>query len=118
MKENMDRWLGLSQKYSQGVRERVCRTSLDGGYRKAAEDLARLAQIDLGYQTVRHLFQQEGQKVRQAQRSDTFGPTFTAEQCRVRGEDATCLITGADGFHVPLITDREQRKRRENASVG
>jgi len=70
------------------------------------------------YQTVRHLFQQEGQKVRQAQRSDTFGPTFTAEQCRVRGEDATCLITGADGFHVPLITDREQRKRRENASVG
>lgn len=92
----------------------VCRTSLDGSYRKAAEDLARLAQITLSYQTVRHLFQQEGQKVRQAQRTDRFGPTFTAEQCRLRGQDATCLITGADGFHVPLITDSEQRKRRES----
>ena len=110
----LDQWLGLQQKYSQGVREMICRTGLDGSYRKAAEDLARLAQITLGYQTVRHLFQQEGQKVRQAQRSDSFRPAFTAEQCRVRSEDATCLITGADGFHVPLITDREQRKRREN----
>jgi len=90
----------------------VCRLGLDSSYRKAAEDLHRLAQIDLSYQTFRHLFQQEGQQVRQVQRTGTFGPRFTAEQCRPGPAEPTCLITGADGFHVPLITDVEQRKRR------
>jgi hypothetical protein len=111
----LDAWLGLIEKYSQGVREMACRLGLDSSYRKAAEDLHRLGQITLSYQTFRQLFQREGQKVRQVQHTDTFGPTFTAEQCRVRAEEPTCLITGADGFHVPLITDQEQRKRRTMA---
>jgi hypothetical protein len=111
----LDAWLGLTQKYSQGVREMVCRVGLDSSYRMATENLRRLGQITLSYQTFRQLFQREGQKVRQAQRTDRLGPTFTAEQCRVRPEEPTCLITGADGFHVPLITDQEQRKRRTGA---
>jgi len=111
----LDAWLGLIEKYSQGVREMVCRLGLDASYRKAAEDLHRLGQITLSYQTFRQIFQREGQKVRQVQHTDKFGPTFTAEQCRVRPEEPTCLITGADGFHVPLITDQEQRKRRDKA---
>lgn len=111
----LDTWLGLTQRYSQGVREMVTRLGLDSSYRKAAEDLQRLAQIGLSYQTFREVFQREGQKVRQAQRTDAYGPTFTAQDCRRRPSDPTCLITGADGFHVPLITDQEQRKRREKA---
>lgn len=109
----LDGWLGLTQKYSQGVREMIARLGLDSSYRKAAEDLGRLAQIELSYQTLREVFQREGQKVRQAQRSDAYGPTFTAEDCRSHPSEPTCLITGADGFHVPLITQGEQRKRRE-----
>jgi len=93
----------------------VTRLGLDGSYRKAAEDLRRLAQIGLSYQTFRAVFQREGQAVRQAQRTEAYGPTFTAQDCRRRGTDSTCLITGADGFHVPLITDQEQRKHRKNA---
>jgi hypothetical protein len=93
----------------------VTRLGLDGSYRKATEDLRRLAQIGLSYQTFRTVFQREGQAVRQAQRTEAYGPTFTAQDCRQRGTDSTCLITGADGFHVPLITDQEQRKRRRNA---
>ena len=93
----------------------ICRVGLDSSYRKAAEDLRRLGQITLCYQTLRRLFQQEGQKARQAQRTGAWGPTFTAEHCRVGPQQPTCLITGADGFHVPLITDQEQRKRRANA---
>ena len=110
----LDVWLGLTQKYSQGVREMVCRLGLDGSYRKASEDLGRLAQIVLSYQTFREVFQREGQKVRQAQRTETYGPTFKASDCHRRPEEPTCLITGADGFQVPLIADAEQRKRRAN----
>jgi hypothetical protein len=91
----------------------VTRLGLDSSYRKATEDLTRLAQVGLSYQTFRAVFQGEGQKVRQAQRTDTYGPTFTAQDCHRRASDPTCLITGADGFHVPLITDAEQRKRRD-----
>lgn len=109
----LDGWLGLTQKYSQGVREMVARLGLDSSYRKGAEDLSRLAQIELSYQTLREVFQREGQRVRHAQRSDAYGPAFTASECRQRPTDPTCLITGADGFHVPLITQAEQRKRRE-----
>ena len=48
----------------------VARLGLDSSYRKAADDLKRLAQIELSYQTFREVFQGEGQKVRHAQRSE------------------------------------------------
>jgi hypothetical protein len=111
----LDDWLGLSSRYSKGVRERICRVGLDGSYRKAAEDLHRLGQIRLSYQTLRELFQQEGQKVRTAEQKGEWKPPFTAQDCHVRAEEPTCLISGADGFQVPRITDSEQRKRRTKA---
>ncbi|OHB61717.1 MAG: hypothetical protein A2Y76_00030 [Planctomycetes bacterium RBG_13_60_9] len=111
----MDDWLGLSQKYSQGVREMICRVGLDGSYRKAGEDLHRLSQIRLSYQSLRAVFQREGHRIRVATQSSQLKPTFTAADCRARSEEPTCLITGADGFQVSLITDSEQRKRRDKA---
>lgn len=111
----LDEWLGLDQKYSQGVREMVCRVGLDGSYRKASEDLDRLSQIHLSYQTIRAVFQQEGHRVHAATQTGQLKPTFTATDCHAPGQDSTCLITGADGFQVPLITDDEQRQRRDKA---
>jgi hypothetical protein len=111
----VDDWLGVTAKYSQGVREMVCRVGLDGSYRKAAEDLQRLSQIRLSYQTLRTIFQGQGRKVRAAAQDAERKPTFTAADCRVQTEEPTCLITGADGFQVPLITEAEQRRRREKA---
>jgi len=93
----------------------VARLGLDSSYRKATEDLGRLAQIGLSYQTFREVFQREGQKVRQAQCTEPYGPTFKARDCRRRPGEPTHLITGADGFHVPLITDQEKRRRRAKA---
>jgi len=93
----------------------VCRIGLDGSYRKSAEDLRRLSQITLSYQSVRRLFQVEGHKVLTAQRAGTLAPTFNAEQCHGAADEPTCLITGADGFQVPLITETEKRKRRVKA---
>jgi hypothetical protein len=111
----VDDWLGVSEKYSQGVREMVCRVGLDGSYRKAAEDLQRLSQIGLSYQTLRTVFQGQGRQVRAAAQTAELTPAFTAADCHVRAEELTCLITGADGFQVPLITESEQRKRRDKA---
>jgi hypothetical protein len=93
----------------------VCRVGLEGNYRKAATTLHRLSQIALSYQTLRDLFQREGQKVRTAKQKGELTPPFTARDCHVRADEPTCLITGADGFQVPLITDAEQRKRRAKA---
>ncbi len=111
----VDSWLGVNEKYSRGVREMVCRVGLDGSYRKAADDLQRLSQIDLSYQTLRTVFQEEGRQVRAATQRAELKPTFTAADCHLHAQEPTCLITGADGFHVPLITDAEQQKRREKA---
>jgi hypothetical protein len=111
----VDAWLGLRSRYSHGVQEMVCRVGLDGSYRKAAADLQRLGQIFLSYQTLRELFQQEGQRVRTATQKGELKPTFTAADCHRRTEEPTCLITGADGFQVARITDAEQRKRRARA---
>lgn len=108
----LDTWLGLISRYSQGVREMVCRIGLDSSYRKAAEDLCRFSQVRLSYQSLRKVFQSEGQKVRIARRSGELAVAFKAEQCRPSVGKPTCVITGADGFQVPLITDQEQRKRR------
>ncbi len=93
----------------------VCRVGLDGSYRKSSEDLHRFSQIRLSYQTLRAVFQREGHKVRAAANTSQLKPTFTAADCHARAQDSTCLITGADGFQVPLITDGEQRKRRDKA---
>lgn len=109
----LDAWLGLDQRYSQGVREMVCRVGLDGSYRKAGEDLHRLSQIRLSYQSLRAVFQREGHKVRAAAQRSELTPAFTAADCHGPGQESTCLISGADGFQVPLITDSEQRTRRD-----
>jgi hypothetical protein len=94
----------------------VCRIGLDGSYRKSADDLGRLSQITLSYQSLRKVFQSEGQKLLIARRTGELSPTFNAEQCRAAADKPTCLITGADGFQVPLITDEEKRKRRARAT--
>ncbi len=93
----------------------VCRIGLDSSYRKAADDLCRLSQVSLSYQSLRKVFQSEGQKVRIARRSGELAVMFKAEQCRPSANKPTCVITGADGFQVPLITEKEQRKRRAKA---
>lgn len=93
----------------------VCRIGLDGSYRKSADDLHRLSQITLSYQSLRKIFQAEGQKLLVSQRTGKLAATFDAEQCRMGPDKPTCLITGADGFQVPLITGQEKSKRRAKA---
>ena len=97
----LDTWLGLTQRYSQGVREMVTRLGLDSSYRKAAEDLRRLAQIGLSYQTFREVFQREGQKVRQAQRTEAYPGYFTLYAYLFLARSLTvCIVRGNKETHI------------------
>ncbi|MDP6545924.1 MAG: UPF0236 family protein [Phycisphaerae bacterium] len=109
----LDRFLGIhTQRYSPGIREITCRVSTTANFRKAASDLARVGQIVLSHEMIRQLVEAEGQIVVRQQTTGQLAPDWTAEDCRVEGQDSTCVITGADGVMVPLVTETEKAKRR------
>ncbi len=110
----VDAWLGMSQgRYSVGVRELCCREAADSDFRTAAEDLAEVGQIEISHETVRQIVEAEGRQVVGQQRSGALGPHWTAEDCRSEPQEPTCVITGADGVMVPLVTKAEKGKRRQ-----
>jgi hypothetical protein len=79
----------------------------------AAENLAYVGQRPISQETVRGLVEGEGQQILTQQRSGTLGPDWTAEDCRPGPNQPTCIITGADGVKVPLVTKTEKDKRRK-----
>jgi hypothetical protein len=110
----VDDWLGMSQgRYSVGVRELCCREAADSDFRTAAEDLAYVGQIKISHEAVRQIVEVEGQRVVGRQRSGALRPAWTAEDCRSGPQESTCVITGADGVMVPLVTKAEKDKRRQ-----
>ncbi len=109
----VDEWLGIAQsRYSPGVREMCCREGLGSDFRQAAEDLQRVGQIDLTAEMVRRAVEAEGGVALSGQESGGLAPTWTAADCRSRPGEATCMLTGADGVKVPLVTEAEKAKRR------
>lgn len=110
----VDQWLGMQEgRYSVGVRELCCREAADSDFRTAAEDLACVGQIQISHETVRQIVETEGRQVLQQQRSGTLGPDWTAADCPSGPQESTCIITGADGVMVPLVTETEKKKRRK-----
>jgi hypothetical protein len=110
----VDQWLGMSQsRYSVGVRQLCCREAGDSDFRTASENLAYVGQLHISHETLRGIVEGEGQQVLKQQRSGTLGPDWTAEDCRSGPNKPTCLITGADGVKVPLVTQAEKDKRRK-----
>jgi Uncharacterised protein family (UPF0236) len=110
----VDTWLGMNTgRYSVGVRQFCCREAAESDFRTAAEDLACVGQIVLSPETVRRIVEAEGRRVVAQQRSGSLGPAWTAADCRPSPQEPTCVITGADGFMVPLVTQAEKDKRRQ-----
>ena len=99
-----------------GVVEMACRLNNDAAsFEKAATNLKRTAQIEMSAEQLRQLVQTEGRRVLAAQQNDTIPPAFTAADCVVPGDrQRTRMYTGVDGVMVPIITDAEKRKRRDN----
>lgn len=112
----VDGWLGLSQnRYSPGVRELCCREASGSSFRRACEDLARVGQIQVTHETMRMIVEAEGQQALQQQRAGTLGPDWSVADCISQQDDRSCVITGADGVKVPLVTEQEKAKRRKRA---
>jgi hypothetical protein len=101
-----------------GVREMACRENQGAtSFRKAAENLARLAQIVLCAEQLRLLVETEGRRVHQAQQGSLLETAWTAKDCRVTREgrkisEKTRIYAGSDGVMVAVITQAEKLKRR------
>jgi hypothetical protein len=109
----VDLWLGIAQsRHSPGVREMCCREAAGSGFRQAAEDLKRVGQISLTHEMVRQVVEAEAHEAFGMQQAGTLGPAWTAADCRGGPQEPTCVITGADGVKVPLVTEAEKAKRR------
>lgn len=94
----------------------ACRLNAGGtNFDRAADNLARAAQVRASGETVRTLVEGEGRKVLQAQRAGTLPSPWSAADCHVDPKDPTTrtrVYLGSDGVQVPLITDAEKRTRR------
>jgi hypothetical protein len=113
------------QTMSVGAREIACRLNGDGkNFDKAADNLARAAQIHTSGETLRVLVENEGRQVLKAQQSGALPLPWSAADCKVKPETSGCdpfdpasaptrIYLGSDGVMVPLVTDEEKKKRRQ-----
>lgn len=101
-----------------GVREMACRENQGAtSFDKAAENLARTAQITLSGEQLRLIVEAEGRHVQAVQQAAVLPTAWTAADCRVveNGREVpekTRVYTGCDGVMVPVITQAEKHKRR------
>ncbi len=106
------------QTISVGAREIGCRLNSDGkNFDKAAENLARAAQIYTSGETLRVMIEDEGKQVLKAQQSGTLVIPWTAEDCQTKTADddktatgPTRIYMGSDGVMVPMVTERGEKK--------
>src|SRR5262249_5951253 len=98
---------------SLGARELACRLNQNArSFDKAAENLARAAQIRLSGEKLRQLVEAEGRAVLAAQRSGALDLGWTAADCETEA-GPTRVYLGRDGGKVPVITDAGKKSRRQ-----
>lgn len=114
------------QTISVGAREIACRLNGDGkNFDKAAENLARAAQIYTSGETLRVLVENEGRQVLKAQQSGVLPLPWSADDCKIAldptvsegacpdaAPTTTRIYLGSDGVMVPMVSDAEKKKRR------
>lgn len=101
------------------VREMACRENQGASsFEKAAENLARTAQITLSGEQLRLLVEAEGRQVQAVQQAAAITTAWTSKDCEVlengrKVPGKTRVYTGCDGVMVPVITQAEKQKRRD-----
>jgi hypothetical protein len=102
---------------SLGARELACRLNQNArSFAKAAENLARAAQIRLSGEKLRQLVEAEGKAVLAAQRSGALELGWTAADCATEA-GPTRVYLGSDGVKVPVITAAEKKGRRQKVKA-
>jgi hypothetical protein len=100
------------------VRELACRLNLASrNFDKAADNLARTAQVRISGEALRQLVEAEGKAVHRAAQAGQLPPDWSADDCAAldkEGEptEQTRVYLGSDGVKVPLVTDAEKQARR------
>ena len=102
---------------SLAVRELACRLNQNASnFEKAAENLARAAQLRMSGETLRRLVEAEGKAVLAA--AGTLAVGWSVADCRVPGpagsgrSGPTRVYLGCDGVLVPMVTAAEKAARR------
>jgi len=108
-----DRWLGIAEnRYSPGLREMVCRLSLNEAFVPTSTNLKRLVQVTVSSSAIRGIVEGQGKCILAQQASGAFPVGFTAEDCTNQ-----TMITGVDGVMVPHVTQEQKQKRRKTEKV-
>jgi hypothetical protein len=115
----LDDWLDRAHaSISRGVTEMACRLNQASRcFAKAADNLARCAQLSLSRETLRDLAESEGRAVLDAERAGKIPLGWSAADCLTRderGRPTTLrrIYLGSDGVMVPAVTQQEKDKRR------
>lgn len=99
---------------SDGVREMACRVNQSSmSFVKAAGTLWRTAHIQVSKETLRQLVEAEGNSVLKAMQRSELAPDWSAADCTTE-QGVGRIYLGCDGVKVPLVTDAEKKKRRQN----
>jgi hypothetical protein len=115
----LDCWLDTAEDtVSLGLREMACR--LNGASRsfdKAADNLARAAQVRLSGEFLRQVVESEGKAIRAAAEAGRLPVDWDASDCPALDKDGqetdkTRVYLGSDGVMVPAVTDAEKQARR------
>lgn len=99
----------------------ACRVNLSAtAFVKAASILERTAQVKLSGERLRQEVEAAGRRVLEAQQNNTIQVTWHATDCVVPEEttrNKTRVYTGCDGVMVPIITEAEKVKRRDQVKA-
>ena len=121
--------------FTQGVREMLCRLNQSSSsFAKTAQNILRLASIEISGESVRQLVEYEGRIVSRQLARGCLDVGWSAVDCHVENEAATSSPTshaetpdqsncqqkplrtrvyiGCDGVKVPVVTQAEKTKRR------
>jgi len=98
---------------SVGVRELCSRLNTGAGsFARAAENLARTTQLQISREALRQIVERDGKLALHLSESGELAPAWKARDCQ--GPDSKSLVyLSSDGFTVPLVTQAEKTKRRE-----
>ena len=98
---------------SVGVREMCSRVGVEAkSFARAAENLARTAQLRISRETLRQIVEGDGKQSLRLSESGELAPDWKAKDCV--GPDGKSLVyLSSDGFMAPLVTQAEKQKRRK-----
>jgi hypothetical protein len=120
----LDPWLDRAEAtISLGVREMACRLNLAAhNFDKAADNLARAAQLHLSGELLRQVVEAEGRDVHKAAPAGQLPLDWDARDCAAHDPDGqptgqTRVYLGSDGVKVPLVTAAEKRARRSKVKA-